>query len=153
MIENRPTDTMEMYKLHAELADRVSQRRVETNRIFAGVLMGTALGFATLLRISGGSSHDGPVFSAVGFGGLLLALSWFFLIRSYQQLNTGKFRALMELEEKLPYQFFEREWCFLGGGEDAKKYMRLSRVEQIVPWLFCALYGVVFACGIYALVT
>ena len=155
MAEEGSREAMEIYKLHAELADRVSQRRLGTNRIYGGLLVGVMLFLGTLLKVGGNTSHDGIIFCAIGLVGVLLAVSWDRVIRSYEQLNTGKFEALRELEGKLDYRFFEREWHFLGHAEDtdqgdeAGKYLRLSRVERSVPWLFFGLYVAVLGYGIW----
>ena len=142
MAEEGAREAMEIYKLHAELADRISQRRLGANRIYGGLLVGVMLFLGALLKIGGNTPHDGMVFCAIGLVGALLAVSWDRVIRSYEQLNTGKFKALRELEEKLDYRFFEREWYFLGHskdtdhGDEAGKYLRLSRIERSAPWLF-----------------
>lgn len=155
MSKENSSEAMEIYKLHAELADRVSQRRLGTNRIYAGLLVGVMLFLGALLRIGENTSQDGMVFCGIGLVGALLAVSWDRVIRSYERLNSGKFEALRELEEKLGYRFFEREWHFLGHSQDAdqgieaSKYLRLSRVERSVPWLFCGLYVAVLGFGIW----
>lgn len=154
MTEEERGDAMEIYKLHAELADRVSQRRLGTNRIYGGLLVAVMLFLGALLEIGGKTSQDGMVFCVIGFVGALLAVSWDRVLRSYEQLNAGKFKTLRELEKKLHYRFFEREWHFLGHGEGADrdegagKYLRLSKVERSVPWLFFGLYIAVIGYGI-----
>ena len=49
---------------------------------------------------------------------------WYIIIRSYRQLNSGKFAALYELEEKLAYPCFTREWELLSS---KKPDMKISR--------------------------
>ena len=153
MTKGESREVIEIYKLHAELADRVSQRRLGTNRIYGGLLVGVMLFLGALLEIGPSAAQGGVVFVAIGLVGTLLALSWDRVIRSYEELNTGKFKALQELEAKLPYRFFEREWHFLGQGKDAGQgedtgqYLKLSRVERSVPWLFFGLYVAVLGYG------
>ena len=79
----------------------------------------------------------------VGFGafGMLLAVAWHGVLRSYRQLNTAKFKVLHELEEKLAYPFFKREWELLGEGTDRKIYQQLTVAESRVPIIF----GICFA--------
>ena len=38
-----------------------------------------------------------------------------------------------ELEEKLAYPFFKREWELLGHGKDISRYWKLTVVETILP--------------------
>ncbi len=129
-----------LYTLHAELADRVSQRREGANRLFAALLTGLLVSGVALLRLGNGEAGAtaGTVFFSVA--GMLLSSAWFVVIRSYRQLNTGKFRTLQELEELLPYRFFEREWKLLGEGRDRSRYWKLTVAETVLPVGFGILF-------------
>ena len=107
-------ELLEIYKLHAELADRVSQRREGANRLYVSLLAGLAAFLAVLIRFGVGGVPVQVVLVSVGVVGTALSASWYVVLRSYRQLNTGKFRALHELESKLAYPFFQREWDLLG---------------------------------------
>ena len=148
MAEERSKEILEIYKLHAELADRVSQRRLGTNRIYVSLLVGVMMFLVGLLKIGESTPQDGLVLCLIGVVGALLAVSWDRVVRSYQQLNAGKFQALLELEKKLPHPFFEREWQFLGEGQEASQYLRLTQVERSVPWVFFGIYLAVLGFGI-----
>ena len=120
MTDSQQNELLEIYKLHAELADRVSQRRERANRLYVSLLVGLVVLLAALLRFGIG---DGPlriVLCAAGTIGALLSVSWYVVIRSYRQLNAGKFKALHELEGKLAYPFFVREWELLAEGQRHK---------------------------------
>ena len=137
--ETKRNDLLEIYKLHAELADRVSQRREGANRLYVSLLLGLIALLAALLRFGVGDLSPRVVVLAAGIVGAVLSASWYVVIRSYRQLNTGKFRALQELEQKLAYPFFEREWELLGKGADPKRYWRLTVVERFLPAAFFVL--------------
>ena len=128
-----------IYKLHAELADRVSQRREGANRLFVTLLTGLLVFGAALLRLGSGEVGATAVLVFFSVAGMLLSVAWFIVIRSYRQLNTGKFAALHELEKQLPYRFFEREWELLGEGRD-RRYWKLTVVEKILPVIFGILF-------------
>lgn len=132
---------LEIYKLHAELADRVSQRREGANRLHLSLLIGLALFAAALLRFGAdGVSADG-VLSWAGILGTVLAVSWYVVIRSYRQLNTGKFSALQDLESRLAYPFFTKEWELLGEGRKRRRYWKLTVVETALPCVFALLFA------------
>lgn len=133
---------LEIYKLHAELADRVSQRREGANRLFVSLLTGTLIFFAAFLRYGTGTMPVDVILTAVGVFGVLLSASWYIIIRSYRQLNSGKFAALHELEEQLAYPFFKREWELLGMEEKpkARRYWKLTVVETLLPIIFAILF-------------
>lgn len=129
-------ELLEIYKLHSELADRVSQRREGANRLFVSLLTGILILLAAILRFGAGAVPVWVVLLAVGVLGVSLSASWYIVIRSYRQLNAGKFDALHELEGKLAYPFFKREWELLEEGKNRSKYWRLTVVETFLPVVF-----------------
>lgn len=133
-------ELLEIYKLHAELADRVSQRREGANRIFVGLLTGLLIFLVAFLRYGANILSENLVIIAVGILGVALSVSWYVVIRSYRQLNDGKFKALHELEEQLAYPFFKREWELLGEGRSIKRYWKLTVVETSLPIIFSILF-------------
>ena len=147
MSENR-NEILELYKLHAELADRVSQRREGVNRLFVSLLTGLMVFLAALLRFGTGDLGADTVMGFFGVAGAALSAAWYVVIRSYRQLNTGKFKALHELEKKLPYPFFQREWDLLREGRHFRRYWRLTVVETSLPIIFFLLFVGVLAFAI-----
>lgn len=138
--ESDPRILLEIYKLHAELADRVSQRREAANRLHVSLLAGLIVFVAVLLRYRADDEAETMVLCAIGFLGMCLAVSWYIVIRSHRQLNTGKLATLTELEKMLPYPFFTREWKLLREGRSVKSYWKLSVVETGAPMLFFILF-------------
>ncbi len=136
---------LEIYKLHAELADRVSHRRDGSNRIYLSLLVGLTLFLGIFVRFGVEDLAAAIGFRIVAIVGAALAISWFIVIRSYRQLNTGKFAALHELEKQLAFPFFKREWELLGEGKQLNRYWRLTVVETGLPILFLVLSVVFFA--------
>ena len=143
-------ELLELYKLHAELADRVSQRREGANRLYAGLLTGFTAFAIALLRFGTGDVPMNSILFVGGAVGASLSVSWYVVIRSYRQLNTGKFRALHELEKKLSYPFFTREWELLAEGKDRKRYWKLTVVETGLPVTFLLLSCLLMAFSVGA---
>lgn len=139
MDENKK-ELLAIYQLHAELADRVSQRREGANRLYVSLLTGMLIILAAFLRYGTGIIPVWAILVTVGILGGSLSTSWFIVIRSYRQLNSGKFKALHELEEKLAYPFFRREWELLEQGENKSRYWKLTVVEIFLPVAFFALF-------------
>ena len=146
MDENKQ-ELLEIYKLHAELADRVSQRREGANRLYVSLLTGIIIFLAAFLRFGTGIMPIWVVLAVAGVLGVMLSASWYIVIRSYRQLNTGKFKALNEMEEKLAYPFFKREWEILEEGENISKYWKLTVVETLLPFIFAIFYLVLIIIG------
>ena len=125
---------LEIYKLHAELADRVSQRREGAHRLYVSLHVGLVIFLAALLRFGFGDAPEHLVLGTVGGFGSLLSASWFVVIGSYRQLNARKFHVLHDLEKGLPYQFFTLE------DKKNNRYWRLTYVEVTLPVIFLALF-------------
>jgi hypothetical protein len=71
--------------------------------------------------------------------------AWFILVRSYRRLNTAKYAAIGDFEERLPaFAYSRAEWGVLGEGRDWRRYMPLTHVEQWVPVVFAVAYVVAF---------
>ncbi|MDE0399793.1 MAG: hypothetical protein OXL96_18530 [Candidatus Poribacteria bacterium] len=132
MDENRQ-ELLEIYKLHAELADKISQRREGANRLYVSLLTSILVFLVALLRFGMEVIPLWSMLLCFGLLGMLLSVSWYIVIRSYRQLNTGKFKALHELEEKLAYPFFKREWELLEEGENVSRYWKFTIVETFLP--------------------
>ena len=128
-------ELLEIYKLHAGLADSVSRQRGTTNRFYLLLMSGLSVLFSAFLQSQNGLPLGGLMVS-FGLLGTPLAIAWYIHIRSYRQLNSGKFKPLHELEEKLSYPFFTREWELLDEGGNPGKYWKLTVVETFVPGIF-----------------
>jgi len=124
----------EQYKLYLELTDRVSQRRSSSNSFFI------TANAALLTIASWFKDYFGNYIFLVSAIGIILALFWYFSIRSYGQLNSGRFKLIHEIESRLPLNLFAYEWQMLGRGKSYRTYWPLSHVERVVPILFIALY-------------
>lgn len=146
--EEEKQELLEIYKLHAELANSVTKQRATANRFFILVYSGLAVLFSTFLQRKNGVPLG---WLLIGFGafGMLLALAWYIAIRSYRQLNSGKFQVLLALEKKLAYPFFKHEWKLLGEGKDSKRYRKLTDAEARVPLIFGICFLVSSLIGIF----
>ena len=129
-------ELLEVYKLHAELADKVSQRREGANRLYVTLMTGFIVLLVAMLRFGSGDIPVWIILTAGGAIGALISLSWCGVVRSYKQLNSGKFAILQELEEQLAFPFFTKEWESLGRGENQRKYLKITVVETSLPAIF-----------------
>ena len=141
---------LEQYKLYVEMADRVSQRRDQSNRFYASLLAGMIALMVVLTRFDISEDVWAIVFLVGGLFGLFLSVVWFVNIKSYRVLNTAKFKIINELENKLPTQGYAKEWDLLRSPIDSPKYLQLTKVEQFVPVIMFVLFG---GLVIYSVVT
>ena len=139
---------LEQYKLYVEMADRVSQRREQSNRFYVALLTSLAALLVILARFGLDTENDAGTFLKVvilasGVLGSALAIIWFINIKSYRQLNTAKFQIINRMEERLPFAGYSDEWELLRPKEGPAKYFQLTRVEQFVPLAVFVLFLVI----------
>jgi hypothetical protein len=109
---------LEQYKLCVETADRVSIRGGLTNTFFLTLNTLVFTVFAVLWK-DRPSGLPPPVLVLLLIATLVQCGAWWFLVRSYRQLNSGKYKVVGLLEERLPASpYWSAEWTALGKGED-----------------------------------
>lgn len=117
------------WKTCVEMADSVSRRRDTMNNIF----------ITLNLAISATTSFT-QIWLPLPVAGIMFCMLWGYLIHSYKQLNSAKFKVIHSIESKLPVQPFKDEWEKLLNKEQGK-YKRLTNLELILPTGFCILYS------------
>lgn len=129
-----PDGLVEQYKLMAEMSDRLSARRGLANSFFLSIES------ALVATVTLADKRTWPIAVA----GIVVALAWFRLLRSYKMLNSAKFKVIHAIEARLPAQPFKDEWDILDQPTQPvwKRYTALSTIEQIVPLVFVGLLGV-----------
>lgn len=135
--DNYEAHCLEIYKLYVQMADKISTRRQSANSFFLAV--NTAIiGIVGYVGGTGGNWNW-----AVSLAGLILCYAWYRLVRSYKDMNSGKFKVIHEIEKKLPLSPYDAEWEALGRGKDSSLYLPFTRIEIWVPRVFAALHGFV----------
>jgi hypothetical protein len=135
-------ELLEIYKLAVEMADRISARRGTANGFFV-TLHAALIGVVGLVDPADGSAGDDFGRALAGVAGVVLAVAWWALLRSYRDLNAAKFRVINEMERSLPVAPFAREWEYLTGAQRKplhKRYAEFGVVERLVPLVFALLY-------------
>ena len=149
---------LEIYKLHAQLASDISNRLTTTNRFYPTLMSGLlAIFFAFLQRAdvlfpegtNNKESIIGYSIIAVGYFGFILSMIWFISIRYYYRMISKKYKVLLELEAKLEFPFFEKEW----GDTENMSYSRLSRFETFIPYAFTLVFLTLAALGVYKMIS
>jgi len=142
---------IEQYKLYVEMADRVSARRAQTNRFYISLLSVLLALLSIVVTREVFNGILSVIFVAVGILGIALCFLWYVNIRAYRQLNSGKFKAIHEMEQRLPFPAYEREWEILGKGKESKKYLKLTRIEQCVPFALAIPYLLLLVYSLYTM--
>ncbi|WP_371408743.1 hypothetical protein OG423_29285 [Micromonospora zamorensis] len=145
----RQSAILEQYKIYVEMADRISARRGLTNTFFLSLntLIATVAGVVWNNR-----AGVDAWYLLVPVAALLLQCgAWFWLLRSYRQLNSAKYIVIGALEERLPASpYWRAEWKALGEGRDPSRYWPLTHLEQWIPVSFALVYVAGFVVAIAA---
>lgn len=141
---------VEQYKIYLESIEKISNRRQSANKFF--ITINTVLISIIGLSFQNNFLKDIVFFKLfIPFIGILFCVIFWFLIRSYKQLNAGKFEVLHKIESKLPLAIYKYEWEFLEEGKNQKIYYPFSHIELLIPWLFGFIYLILlltFICNI-----
>jgi len=150
--DNYQAHLIDQYKLYVEMADRISQRRDQSNRFYAGLVSAIIALLVVMGRLGVSGSSWSIALLAAGLLGASLSLIWFINLGSYRALNSAKFRVINEMESQLPYAGYTEEWAYLRPVEGPARYLQLTRIERYVPLLMLALFVGIVAYSIYSLV-
>lgn len=132
---------MEQYKLFVDTSERLVARRQVVNTFFltANTLALSAVGLVA--KEVQTSPLVAIVVVAISIAAIVLCIAWKTLVRSYAQLNRGKFDVIDCLEDRLPAALFRAEWAALGEGNDPKRYKPFTHTEAVVSNIFMVIYG------------
>lgn len=150
--DNYQAHLMDQYKLYVEMADRISQRRDQSNRFYAGLVSAIIALLVVMGRLGASGNSWSIALLAAGLLGASLSAIWFINLGSYRALNSAKFRVINEMESQLPYAGYTEEWAYLRAVEGPARYFQLTRIERYVPLLILALFVGIVAYSIYSLV-
>ena len=148
-----PSDTdvsilFEQYKLFVGTSEALVSRRQQVNTFFLSVNSIILAATGLLLREGTANSITGPALMVLGLSGIVLCLAWGRMVKSFGQLNHGKFEVILALERRLPARVFAAEWAVLGRGADPSKYKPFTRTESLPPRIFGVLETLVLVAGI-----
>ena len=119
---------IEIYKLHAELAERAAALREDLNKLYASVATSIIAASVIAHRISP-ETRTLWVLPAVG---MLLSVAWMFSLRSATGRLAAKHAVLVKLESELPFAFLTRENEEFERGD----FPRRKLTAKLLPWAF-----------------
>jgi hypothetical protein len=129
----------EQYKLYVQSIERVSERRANANSYF--LTLTTGIGGSIGYIVAYDYKFKELFILIITISGILICIYWLFILDNYRKLNSGKFKALIELEKKLPVNLFNFEWEILGKGKNPKLYRKTSIVEKSIPKILIFVYS------------
>jgi len=139
---------LDQYKIYIASAEHISDRRQKANEFFLGLntALVAVLGF---IATKTGQANVTVVLILSAIAGTTVCYLWYRIVRSYKGLNSAKFKVIHAIESRLPLALYEAEWAVLGRGENKSVYWPFTHIELYVPWIFIAIYGVIFLSSIF----
>ncbi len=130
---------LEQYKLYIEMADRVSARRSSTNILFLTLNSMILTAFSFLFEKAPMVIPQWLICLPIG-GVVMFNLVWCMLILSYKRLNTAKYSIIVQIEQNLPINPYDKEWKWLDPGNNIKKHLPFTVLEKYIPIGFILMY-------------
>ena len=146
---------LEIYKLHAQLTNHMSNRRASASRFYQLALSGLFIVFFTFVQHKGqilpkGLSDKlttGVLMCGFGYAGLHLSWIWFISIDVYLDAISRKYDVLKKLETQLEFQFLTEEWELLDEKRKKQSYRQLAAREVFLPHFFFTPFFLLFIIG------
>jgi len=131
----------EQYRLMVASSEALVARRQQVNTFFLTITGAVLTAAALFLR--GGGAHtrlQAAAIAVLSGAGLALSIAWRSLLRSFGQLNTGKFAVINRMEAQLAASIYAAEWKALGEGKDKTIYRSFTSREIWAPNALIAVY-------------
>lgn len=138
---------LEQYKIYVQSHEKISERREGANKFFLALNSAVVAGISALW---GTSSTNQFIMSCTGAAAISICVYWYRAIRSYDNLNTGKFKVIHAIERRLPLALYEAEWIALGRGNDPELYVPVSHLERVIPIAFGVLYLIIIVAKLFS---
>ena len=111
-MENTPsknTEILELYKLHAELAERVIQRRESAIRQYTAIWSSLLMLAGIIIRFSDPSLIYALILFVLGIAGCAVAAIWYDSADTYTHSYNNKLKVLIKMEDSLLFPFIKEE--------------------------------------------
>ena len=96
---------IELYKLHADISEQAAASREGLNKLYTGMVSSIVAASVLFLRFASGP-ETGWVLPGLG---VVVAICWMLSLDSMTGRLSAKHAVLVELESRLPFDFFRRE--------------------------------------------
>lgn len=131
---------LEQYKIITASADKITDKRHNTNKFYLGInsFLFTAAAYLTTL--------DFTIVPLLISGiGIIISIVWHKNIESYRSLNSAKFKVIHEIEEYMPARIYQKEDEYL-----KRNYYKLTSVEKWIPFIFGILYVIIILIALFS---
>lgn len=146
--EAEAQQTLDLYKMMVDSSEALVSRRQGVNTFFLTINGALLTASGLIVQGAKGDSLAGLGIAVLSTAGLILCLAWRSLIKSFGQLNRGKFQVINTIEQHLKAAIYAAEWEALGRGEDTKTYRSFTSREIWVPNALVVLHSLAIVVAI-----
>ena len=139
-IEEHINDLLDQYKLYVQTSETLVDRRQKANTYYLSVNSCFITVYAIFISSSINNFFKLQIGIIITLLGIFLCSSWKKAIRTYGNLNSGKFKVINAIERKLPANLFDAEWKALSDQLNNQTYVTFTKSEQDVPLIFTISY-------------
>lgn len=134
---------LEQYKLYINSVEKNSDRRISVNKLYLTINI-WLLSFLWAV-IQYWDNKLLPIsLLIISIVWIISSIIFWYLINSYKQLNSWKFKVIHEIEKKLPLNLYSYEWDILWKWENKWLYYPFSHIEKSMPIIFGVIYSIIF---------
>jgi len=128
---DKESTLLEIYKLHADLAEQAAASREGLNKLYTGMVSSIIAASVLIQRVA----PEAEAMWMLPVLGMVVSICWLMSIHSMTGRLSAKQAVLVELEAKLPFEFLRRE------NEEFEKraFVRRKWTGAAMPGLFLAI--------------
>ena len=119
---------IEIYKLHADIAEQAAALREGLNKLYTGMVSSIVVASVLFLRFAPGA-ETGWVLPGLG---VVVAICWMLSLDSMTGRLSAKHAVLVDLESRLPFDFLRRE----NGEFEKGGFVRRKWSSALMPVFF-----------------
>ena len=127
------TQFIDLYKVMVASSEALVNRRQAVNTFFLTINGALLTADGLVAQNVGTYRLSGVALLVIAIAGVVLCAAWRSLIKSFGQLNGGKFKVINTMERRLEAAVFSAEWEALGRGENPNIYRSFTSREIWVP--------------------
>lgn len=131
------SEILDIYLYYAEQTEKLIERRAANSRYF--LTINTAFVSLLGLAIKYGSAAQSVWLLGVPVAGIAICVVWARLTHSYRILTGARYQVICDLEQRLEFAPYSEEWKRIET-EQGSRYVSISNLERVVPWVFVLIY-------------
>ncbi len=167
-IDKENNQYLEIYKLHFDNMNKMSDRRVNVNRYYILALSIIILALTALFRsadflsaiFTGSNGHEHLSSNLIAFSicfvsilGGMLSDSWTKNVLGYLETNSHRYEVIKHIECNLEYSFINKAYARISDRDEGTEYFSLALHELYAPLIFQLGFTVLLFLGVFQMIT